>query len=62
MDELTVREKNHIISAVNGRQTPQEAGLSTPAELAYYEIIWADAQDLFDRGGIWPVFELWELD
>lgn len=62
MEELTVREKNRIISAVNCQKTAEEAGLKTPAELQYYQIIWDEAQGYFDRGGIWPIFDLWELD
>jgi len=62
MDDLSVREKNRIISAVNCRNNPEEAGLQTQAELQYYKLIWDDAQSLFDRGGIWPIFELFELD
>lgn len=62
MEELTIRQKNHIISAVSCRRTPEEAGLSTPEELAYYTLIWEDAQSLYDRGGVWPVFDLFELD
>ena len=62
MDELSAREKNWIISAVNSRKTPEEAGLKTEAELQYYKVIWEDANSLFDRGGVWPVFDLFELD
>ena len=62
MEELTVRQKNHIIDAVNRRLTPEEAGLCTPVQLEYYRIIYADAQSLLRRGGVWPVFELWELE
>ena len=62
MEELSVREKNHIISAVTCRKTAEEAGLSTPAELAHYQEIWQEAQRLYDRGGMWPIFELFELD
>ena len=62
MEVLTVREKNWIISAVNCRKTPEEAGLKTEEELQYYKAIWDDAQALYDRGGVWPVFDLIELD
>jgi len=62
MVELSVREKNWIISAVNSRKTPDEAGLKTEAELQYYNVIWDDAKSLFDRGGVWPIFDLIELD
>ena len=62
MDELNAREKNRVIAAVNARMTPEEACLKTEAELAYYKIIWEDARQYFDRGGVWPIFELWELD
>lgn len=61
-DELTAREKNWIISAVNCRKSPEEAGLKSPAELQYYKMIWEEAQEYFDRGGVWPIFDLWELD
>ena len=62
MAELMVREKNWIITAVNCRKSPEEAGLKTEAELQYYWIIWDEAQGYFDQGGIWPIFDLWELD
>ena len=62
MEELTVREKNWIITAVNYRKTPEEAGIKTEAELKYYRIILDNAQSLFDRGGVWPIFDLIELD
>ena len=62
MAKLTVREKNWIITAVNCRKSPEEADLKTEAELQYYWTIWQEAQDYFDRGGIWPLFDLWELD
>ena len=62
MTELSEREKNWIISAVNCRKTPEEAGLNTEEELAYYKMIWDEAQGYHDRGGVWPVFDLWELD
>ena len=62
MDALNAREKNRVIAAVNARKTPEEAGLKTEAELAYYKIIREDARQHFDRGGVWPIFDLWELD
>ena len=62
MDELNAREKNRVITAVNARMTPEEAGLIMEAELAYYKIIWEDARQYFDRGGVWPIFDLWALD
>ena len=61
-EELTVREKNWILSAVSCRKTPEEAGLTRDAQLRYYQIIRTEAQDVYDRLGVWPVFELWELD
>ena len=62
MAELSVREKNWIISAVNCRKKPEAAGLKTEAALAYYKMIWDEAQRYYDRGGVWPIFDLWELD
>ena len=62
MEQLSIREKNRIISAVSCRKTPEEAGLSKPAELAYYRELWQEAQSLYARGGVWPVFKLYELD
>ena len=62
MAELSAREKKWIISAVNCRKKPEEAGLKTETELAYYKMIWEEAQGYYDRGGVWPVFDLWELD
>jgi len=62
MEELTVREKNRVILAVNCQKTAEEGGLKTPAELQYYQMIWDEAQGYFDRGGVWPIFDLWEID
>ena len=61
-EELTAREKNWIISAVNCRKSAEDARLKTQAELNYYKMIWDEAQGYFDRGGVWPIFDLWELD
>ena len=49
MAELSAREKNWIISAVNCRKKPEEAGLKTETELAYYKMIWEEAQGYYDR-------------
>lgn len=62
MEQLSIREKNWIISAVSCQKTAQEAGLTTWAELSYYRALWQEAQTLCDRGGVWPVFDLYELD
>ena len=61
-DMLSIREKNWIITAVNRRQSAEEASLKSEAELAYYRMIRDEAKSYYDRGGVWPVFDLWELD
>ena len=61
-DHMRPREINRVIRAVNSRETPQEAGLQTESELALYASIRAEAEHWFDKHGIWPVFELCELD
>ena len=61
-DSLTAREKNRIITAVNMQQSFEAAGFKTSAEKDFYDAIWADAKSLFDRGGVWPIFDLCELD
>ena len=62
MEELDVRVKNRIISAVSCRKTACEAGLTTPEELEYYHRIRQEAENLYRRGGVWPIFDLFELD
>lgn len=62
MEELDIRVKNRIITAVSRRQTPKEAGLTGPEELEYYQKIWQEAEALYRRGGAWPIFDLYELD
>lgn len=59
---LTAREWNCIIGAVNCRKTPEEAGLKTEKELRHYRNIWAEAEELFVKYGNWPVFDLVELE
>ena len=59
---LTAREWNRIISAVNCRKTPEEVGLKTEKELRHYRNIWAEAEGLFAKYGNWPIFDLVELE
>ena len=61
-EELTAREKNRIITAINCQQAPEEVVLKSEAEHAYFRIIYEEAKTLYARGGVWPVFDLWELD
>lgn len=62
MSDLTAREWNRIICAVNAKQTAEEAGLKTEEELRLYRSIWNEAEELFAKHGNWPVFDLVELD
>ena len=62
MEELTARDWNRIICAVNSKQTAEEAGLKTEEELLHYRNIWEDAEPLFSKYGFWPVFDLVELE
>ena len=62
MSDLTAREWNRIICAVNAKQTVEEAGLKTDEELQHYRNIWNEAEELFAKYGAWPVFDLVELE
>ena len=62
MEELTARDWNRIIGAVNAQKTPEEAGLCTEEELLHYRTIWTEAEEFFAKYGKWPVFDLMELD
>ena len=62
MCDLTAREWNRIIDAVNGKQTAEEAGLKTEEELMRYRNIWNEAEELYAKYGQWPVFDLVELE
>ena len=62
MSDLTAREWNRIICAVNAKQTVEEAGLQTDEELQHYRNIWNEAEELFAKYGAWPVFDLVELE
>jgi hypothetical protein len=62
MSDLTAREWNRIICAVNLKQTAEEAGLKTEEELLRYRNIWNEAEELFAKYGKWPVFDLAELE
>ena len=62
MAELTARDWNRVICAVNERKMPEEAGLQTAEELQHYRNIWAEAEELFAKYGKWPVFALAELE
>ena len=62
MNELTARDWNRIICAVNSKQTPEEAGLKTEEERKHYRNIWEEAEVLLAKYGDWPVFDLAELE
>lgn len=62
MYDLTAREWNRIICAVNARQTAEEAGLKREEDLLHYRNIWSEAEELFAKYGRWPVFDLVELE
>ena len=62
MEELTARDWNRIICAVNSKKTAEEAGLKTEEELLHYRNIWQEAEALFAKYGKCPVFELTELE
>lgn len=47
MEELTARDWNRIIGAVNAQKTPEEAGLCTEEELLHYRTIWTEAEEFF---------------
>lgn len=62
MAELTARDWNRVICAVNERKSPEEAGLMTEEALLRYRNIWAEAEELSAKYGKWPVFALAELE
>lgn len=62
MSNLTARDWNRIICAVNAKQTVEEAGLKTEEEIGHYIKIWDEAEELLAKYGDWPVFELVELE
>ena len=62
MSDLTAREWNRSISAVNAKKTAEEGGLKTAEELQRYRHIWNEAEELFAKYGDWPVFDLVELE
>ena len=49
MAELTARDWNRVICAVNARKMPEEADLKTEEELQHYRKIWAEAEELFAK-------------
>lgn len=61
-DDLTARQWNRIICAVNKKETAEEAGLKTDAELLHYKNIWNEAEEFLVKYGYWPVFDLAELE
>lgn len=61
-EDLTAREWNRIIEAVNNKQTAEDAGIKTEKELQRYRNIWNEAEELFSKYGNWPVFDLVELE
>ena len=60
--DLTAREWNRIICAVNNKQTAEEAGLKTEEALRHYRNIWHEAEEWMAKYGSWPVFGLAELE
>ena len=62
MCNLTARQWNRIICAVNAKQTAEEAGLKTEEECLRHSNLWPEAEELFVKYGKWPVFDLVELE
>ena len=62
MHELTAREWNRVICAVNAKQTAQDAGLKTEEELRIYSNMWKEAEEKAEKYGQWPEFALVELE
>ena len=59
--DLTPRQMNRAITALNCRETPEQAGL-TPEETVWYRAFLAEAEEMERKYGERPVFDLCELD
>lgn len=62
LDKITTARKNMITRAVNAKETLEESGAVTEIEKLYYEHLFNEAVALEQKHGIWPVFEMWEID
>ena len=53
---------NAIAIAVTHKTPKAKAGLENEVESRYYDELWKDAMDIQKKHGIWPVFEMAELE
>ncbi len=59
---LTAREMNRIISLVNYKTPKEKCDLRSVEEERFYDNLINEAKEMMDRTGIWPIFDVCELD
>ena len=56
------RRRNAIAMAVSSKIPKEKAGLKDKFEQAYYDLLWKEAQLHQEAYGIWPTFEVEEIE
>lgn len=62
LSKVPASRLNEITSAVNSKTPKAKAGLKNEVERRYYDGLWKEAMDVQKKHGIWPVFEMAELE
>lgn len=61
-EEKRASRRNDITQAVNLKLSKRAAGLKDAAEEYYYDRLWAEADEFEKKYGVWPVYEMEEIE
>ena len=62
LDNVPNRRKNEIIRLVNYKTPKDEIPFRSRTEEQFYENLIREAEETQNRIGVWPIFELCEID
>ena len=62
LDHVSTSRKNDIIRHVNYRLPKEKYSFRNSAEEAFYESLIDEAERMQAKTGVWPIFELCEID
>jgi len=62
MPDIPTSRLNRIIDAVNRRYPKEAIGVRPGPEDVWYDAIWKNAEDHLAEYGVWPVFDMGEIE
>lgn len=62
LDYIPTRRKNEIISLVNYKTPKDKIIFEAHIEELFYDSLIREAEEMQEKHGIWPIFELYEID